>query len=845
MKILNKLTIKHLTSNKRRTIVTIIGIILSTALMVGIGLLFSTMRENAIAQIIKSNGSYHAMVKMPRDKLNLLDNNIKKYDYASILGYSLLDGITNEYKPYVEVLSVDNDYLNNLNLTEGRLPNNGDEIVISRHLITNGEVDLKIDDTLKLNIGNRVDGLGNLIDETSYQEGESLINTNYKEYKIVGIVERNVLENYQNPGYNIYTINSDSNNLKVYITYKKVKDTYKNTEKLASDLGYKNLGGDDYTYYNEISYNDSLLYLYGVSSYGNVLKSMSSFLAIILSIISIACIIVIYNSFAISVMERKKQFGLFASIGATRKQLKHTVFYEAFIVGFIGIILGIIASFIGIGCVIAIINYLIPTIFDEPLKLIAYPLFIIIPVIFMINYLISAYLPAKRASKVTPIEAIRQNDDIKIKNKKLKTPKMIYKLFGIEGDIAYKNMKRNKKKYRITIISLFISVVLFISFSAIVKYGLETAYDFTGYGDYDFMINVNNNSQNKINTIEDDIKKYEYTDYLSYYSMYFTTNDSISYSDEYLNSNQYSNNEGNMGVDIITLDENSYNKYKKEMGLKEDVPILLNQYETIDYTHNSRKKIKIQPFNNINSLNLLDFDGNNIYNFNNLYLTNILPKGISTSQPSYSLTIIVSKNIFNEIINKANKSSNNVDNNEYSYSLNIYLNANNYDELEKYLDTYKNNGIYYYNVKEEMKTMYNSILVIKILLYGFISLVTLIGVTSVLNTINTSIALRRKEFAMLRSMGLTPKGFNRMLFFESLFFGLKALLYGIPVSLIITYLLYNTSSEVVELDNILIPWESIFVAIIGVFIIVLISMWYASRKIKKENILEALREENI
>lgn len=241
-------------------------------------------------------------------------------------------------------------------------------------------------------------------------------------------------------------------------------------------------------------------------------------------------------------------------------------------------------------------------------------------------------------------------------------------------------------------------------------------------------------------------------------------------------------------------------------------------------------KIKIQPFNNINSLNLLDFDGNNIYNFNNLYLTNILPKGISTSQPSYSLTIIVSKNIFNEIINKANKSSNNVDNNEYSYSLNIYLNANNYDELEKYLDTYKNNGIYYYNVKEEMKTMYNSILVIKILLYGFISLVTLIGVTSVLNTINTSIALRRKEFAMLRSMGLTPKGFNRMLFFESLFFGLKALLYGIPVSLIITYLLYNTSSEVVELDNILIPWESIFVAIIGVFIIVLISMWYASRK---------------
>ena len=88
----------------------------------------------------------------------------------------------------------------------------------------------------------------------------------------------------------------------------------------------------------------------------------------------------------------------------------------------------------------------------------------------IIVIIISAYLPALAASKISPIKAIRLNDDIKIKSKKLKTPYLVNKLFGVYGDFAYKSMKRNKKKYRITIISLFISVVLFIMFSSYIYY---------------------------------------------------------------------------------------------------------------------------------------------------------------------------------------------------------------------------------------------------------------------------------------------------------------------------------------------------------------------------------------
>ena len=138
----------------------------------------------------------------------------------------------------------------------------------------------------------------------------------------------------------------------------------------------------------------------------------------------------------------------------------------------------------------------------------------------------------------------------------------------------------------------------------------------------------------------------------------------------------------------------------------------------------------------------------------------------------------------------------------------------------------------------------NLLLVIKILMYGFISLVTLIGITSVFNTINTCIALRRKEFSILRSIGLTKKGFNKILYFESLFFGLKSLLYALPVSLFVVYLIYKTMADVVS-NGFMIPWTSIIIAVISVFIIILLSMLYASSKIKKDNILEQIRDENI
>lgn len=139
--------------------------------------------------------------------------------------------------------------------------------------------------------------------------------------------------------------------------FNKNKNIIKQSEELAKELSY------DY----DINYNSTLLALYGESTYGNVMTTMVSMMMIMLALVSIGCIIVIYNSFAISVMERKKEFGLLSSIGATKKQLAHTVFFEAVVVGVIGIIFGILGAYIGIGCVVLVINNLISDMLDYKL----------------------------------------------------------------------------------------------------------------------------------------------------------------------------------------------------------------------------------------------------------------------------------------------------------------------------------------------------------------------------------------------------------------------------------------------------------------------------------------------
>lgn len=850
MSILNRLTIKNLRLNKKRTIVTIIGIILSTALMVGIGLLFSSFQDLMIRDTIGYNGKYEANYgDVDLDKLNDIKDKDFTYFYEKPIGFSKIES-SNEYKPYMYITSVNKEYFDELKLIEGSFPKNENEAVISNHVITNGGLNYKVGDIVTLKYGTRnIEGEETLAN-SELVDGEFLTNEGTYTYKIVGIVERSNFESYSASGYTAFTVdvNSDKGNVNLYVMFNKNKKIIKQSEELAKELNYN----------GDINYNSTLLALYGESTYGNVMSSMGGMMIIMLSLVSIGCIIVIYNSFAISVMERKKEFGLLSSIGATKKQLAHTVFFEAVVVGVIGIIFGILGAYIGIGCVVLVINNLISDMLEYKLHLVTNPLFIIIPVIFMIIVIgVSAFIPSRRASKVSPIEAIRQNDDIKINKKKIRTSKLVLKLFGIEGEIALKNIKRNKKKYRVTIVSLFISIVLFISFSSYMNYTLNTASSVMGEVPYDYQISYfgddPNNDKEALDKINEIVKSSDVKEYVSYSVSNLSIIGNYTYSDEYLdfyksaygeNGIKALNNLKYQYISIYILDDNSYNKYKKLIGIDNDSVILLNKFKGVSYGNNKRVNYNIPVINNGNiNIKICNFDDNDEdvdttkycnKNIDNIFVTNKSFDLIEEFSYMDDFKLIVNKKLYDSISDSST---------HYTQFNIISDNTNNIDKLTKDLDKYSN--VNYTNIKEAMKQANNLILVVKILMYGFISLVTLIGVTSVFNTISTSMALRKREFAVLRSIGLTNRGFNKILFFESLFFGMKSLIFAIPVSIGITVLIHYALADMVSISTIIIPWKYIIISIVSVFVIVLLTMMYSTSKIKKHNIIEQIREENI
>lgn len=849
MSILNRLTIKNLRLNKKRTIVTIIGIILSTALMVGIGLLFSSFQDLMIRDTIGYSGKYEANYSdVDLDKLNNIKDKGFTYFYEKPIGFSKIES-SNEYKPYMYITSVNKEYFNELKLVDGSFPKNENEVVISNHVITNGGLNYKVGDIVTFTYGSRnIDGDITLAN-SELVDGEFLTNEGTHTYKIVGIVDRSNFESYSASGYTAFTVdvNSDNGNVNLYVMFNKNKKIIKQSEELAKELNYN----------GDINYNSTLLALYGESTYGNVMSSMGGMMIIMLSLVSIGCIIVIYNSFAISVMERKKEFGLLSSIGTTKRQLSHTVFFEALVVGVIGIILGILGAYIGIGCVILIINNLISDMLEYKLHLVTNPLFIIIPVIFMIIVIgVSAFIPSRRASKVSPIEAIRQNDDIKINKKKIRTSKLVLKLFGIEGEIALKNIKRNKKKYRVTIVSLFISIVLFISFSSYMNYTLNTASSVMGEVPYDYQISYfgddPNNDKEALDKINEIVKSSDVKEYVSYSVSNLSIIGNYTYSDEYLdfyksaygeNGIKALNNLKYQYISIYILDDNSYNKYKKLIGIDNDSVILLNKFKGVSYGNNKRVNYDIPVINNGNiNIKICNFDNDEDVdttkycnkNIDNIFVTNKSFDLIEEFSYMDDFKLIVNKKLYDSISDSST---------HYTQFNIISDNTNNIDKLTKDLDKYSN--VNYTNIKEAMKQANNLILVVKILMYGFISLVTLIGVTSVFNTISTSMALRKREFAVLRSIGLTNRGFNKILFFESLFFGMKSLIFAIPVSIGITVLIHYALADMVSISTIIIPWKYIIISIVSVFVIVLLTMMYSTSKIKKHNIIEQIREENI
>ena len=860
MNLYTSLTLRYLKQNKRRTLVTIIGIILATALICGIGNICTSFMDYQMRDEIQSSGSFYAtFTDIDKEKASVItkSSGVSEYGYKKNLGSVILD---KKNSTSLDINVFDKNTINSFQITlkKGSYPKNESELIVTQDLLN--KWNKKIGDKITLNLGELIyDDMGMI---------SKLKNPQKTTFKIVGTLDK---APYNSKLFAIagFDINSVDKNEKfdVSICTKNPKDIYKTAISIGENIGLvqKNDPQDesyDYDeqtnmYYKDIEYNEGLLRLLGASSYSNINITLLLIVGLVASLVIIATIATIYNSFSIAISERKKQFGILNSIGATKSQIMKLVFLEGFLVSIVGIPIGLLSGTVAIDIVFKVIKTFFKTsMFGElDLRVVFSPIVLIIStLVILLTIFISALIPAINAAKISPLEAIKNSSNLKVG--KIKSSKLVKKIFKTEGELAYKNLRRNKGKFRITLFSLVISIVIFISFNGFVDMFIEAnqinygsiTNDLTLYEnnlltkeevqktidelkkinglkdvaiDKGYNLNVHVDEKNINKDLRESLKQSRYVDM-----------DNSNYN--FINSRLYI--PGYFSISNIKLSEGKFDRKtaKAENG------VILVRYS---YQESLAKKGKVVLSNykvgdtlncTITSYDSDEKESEKEVKLKILAITDEILTG-NQQYPETSFGVVAYDDLIPSLGITDDKSSSNL------YYVATNQEKSTRDEVKKVAEE---NNLSVIDSIDEAQKLEQTMNVMKIFVYGFIVVISLVSVTNIINTISTNINLRKREFAIIKSIGVTPQGFKKMIYMESILYGILSLLYGIPIGICMNVLMNKILEGVITVQT-LIPYKAILICVVAIFIITFIASYIPLKKISKENIIDNIRQESI
>lgn len=936
MNLMKTLTLKNLKLNRKRTIVTIVGIILATALLSALVTLVSSFQYSMIEYQKQKDGDFH--VKFSNVKMSELsefknNRNIESTFETMGMGFAKLDGCKNEDKPYAYVMATDEAGFERgcFNLIEGRMAKNEDEIVIPRHLKTNGRIDIKVGDEITLDVGKRYDSNTESVigENCAYEhEAETLTDTVTKRYKVVGIMERPGygMEDYSAAGYTFVTYSDElaaidngskseaseaDTTLTVYSRY--TQKALRNKDAVTADI----IGVDEKLF--EKANNSSVemtaeesdrflkemenakydIYMNGfLISYECVFpidgsfKALFTVAAVVALIIILTSVYCIKNSFNISITEKIRQYGMLASVGATRRQIKSSVKTEAAMLGVVGIPVGTMSGILASLVLVKVVNALSAGWLNFALSFhTSLPALILAVILSIATIYFSATGSARRAARVTPLEAIRNTKEIKIKSAKLKTPAIIGRIWGIGGVISYKNIKRNNKKYRTTVTSIVICSVTFI----VISYFMSMAFSMVGmsYASTDYNIGINMSYKKDIHIDIEKLSKLVsgiegVDDYLVGAGYDFDVS-KPKYTKEYGEycRQVYDNSEDVSQMFLITvLDDKSYDKYASDAGIKNAAAgaILVNKGTFDVYNEKSLKYVKkemelykykagdtIECGYNVyddasSDDNAVEDDTESSTEDNSGYVdeetinngvrktVDVTIAGVTDKVPigykgySYTTLLFMNQKGFESLW--ADGKSNELKQRYVSYS--AYVVAENADEYQDTFEKetegnpeYSQISFYVSNLDKQMRDEKSLFTLLGVFAYGLIVVIALIGITNIINTLSTGMELRSREFATLRSIGMTDKQFAGMVRLESVFISVKALVIGVPLGILISYLLCVIMNR---MDGAIIyepPYKAIILCIVVVIMLIYAIMKLSMTKLRHNNIIETIKNENL
>ena len=869
MNIVRTLTLRHLKENKGRTVVTILGIIVAVAMITAVFVGMSSLL-NVTGQMMKyDTGDYEFQAYVNDSSIEKL----KKDSRVKTVGIGVNSENTNNHREVCSpaghdssiytttYVAGDENYFKQFIVSkyEGTLPKNENEIAVDKSYFdlvnddTNSEIHWKVGDKVKLDYGNYYN---------KKEDYETSINDDGTKYRKAGskYVTVTAILDYNSPTPMIITGWDKNCTVDIKPVYVKLKEVGFNTRNKIKSIA-KDCGIDKYSF----EYNGEYILSQGDLTFIDQYKDMIPLIGAILAIIIVASVMLIYNAFSMSLTSRIRYLGMMASVGATRKQKRNSVYFEGAFLGLIAIPLGIFFGIIGIDITLnVVLNRLITSGALGYIKegmitsILSVPAWSIISIIVfsIITIFISAYIPARKSSKISPIDAIRQNDSIKLKAKSLKSSKLIRKIFGYEGEIANKNLKRNGKKSRLIIISLTISIVLFITVNYFcsmltnqvggfekVPYQVEAALPYNEAEKFNEEIAKDNNIKDKFlltsySIVQMAENKDKYLDYMnSQYKrkykesicmmVHLVEDDTFNKicKDNNIDKSKY------YGKNLLALAVNSvgdksegdpvFKDSVKNYGLYCDQSDLYAGGFIDDSIYEDNYKLEghiLSKENNIHIGDFIKYDEND---------------PLFTMDDNSEITMFAPMTEYLKVTN--NKPSDMT----VTYG---YVTDDSKKLVKTLEDISDNYGVKYIsNIEMQQQTTDSVKFTIQVFLYGFITLITLITLFNIINTISTGTAMRKREFAMLRSVGVSKKGFYKIVCLESLLYGIKALIIGLPLSLLISYGMHISIGEAGYPFR---PDIMIYlIVVVAVFLIVGLTMFYAVNKIKKGSIIDALKED--
>lgn len=851
MNIVNKLTLRHLKENKGRTLVTTFGIIVSVAMITAVFVAMASFLQLFADVSVVSDGNYAAQLsdvklsslsELYKDErietVGLFDENYKQFKIDNGKSDRLATGSIGACDDGYFKMFIQADY-------DGTLPKTSDEIAVQSDFIEKNELDWQVGDIVSIPCGIRTmrDKDGEFDVKGAYSKGEKFVRQEDKQYRITAIL-------HQNKPTSDFALLTYSDDLKANPTVAFQLKTLnsKSVDVVNSIIDKANPGAS--TVNNELLYSE-----FSFSSDSFVAKILP-LVVILLIIIMVASVFLIYNAFAMSLSEKVKYLGMLSSVGATKQQKRLSIYYEGFILALFGIPLGIGAGVAGIGITLKalgkkiIASSMLNGITEQNVSMkVVFPIWAVLIVLGLsiITIFISCSIPAKKASKISTISAIRQSDEIKVKAKTLKCPKYIKVIFGYEGELAYKNLKRNGRKARVITVSIALSIVLFLScnyFCAL--FANETV----AQDSMPYQLGVYLDEANR----ESAIKEFENVDGID--DMYCVTN--LYY---FVQKNKnYKNN-----FEMFTDNKNLTNAYSREFSNR--FAVLINMLDDDMFNelcakngidskayYNSNNKCKLLLMNNVSHTangkkvftdnilgssfkeayypeDNLQFEITDFVKYSNTKPCNLNGIGVISLYMPYSQFVKVCKNI-------------NANDSQFSKYI-LGIETTDHQEVTEKLNTISDEGKYsnfsVVDFSEQMQAFNTIALVIQVFVYGFVALISLITIFNIINTISSGIASRKKEFAMMKSVGITPKGFNKMIMLESAFYGIKAVIFGLPISALISFGMHkalNNSTATFSIDYLL----YLIVALV-VFAIIGMTMIYSVKKVQQNNIIETLKDD--